>query len=96
MAATDRALVDGVPEMVEWVAHGLAMAEGISADRFSPDTHELRILARAEAMREPTNKMMFEGAYSCDCDCDGSAGFVPNHEIRRAWQAMIDAALGKQ
>lgn len=55
------------------------------------DAYRSQARAALEAMREPTEEMLAEWAFSTTGNTDWNS--VDDDQMRRAWRAMIDGAL---
>lgn len=62
---------------------------------FEQDREDCEEIARAvlQAIREPSEGMITEGAYTIPCGGGGEIGPPNERDALNCWQAMIDAAL---
>lgn len=84
-------------EMIERVARALAKSDGVDPDyrkcgigipKWERYVGEAR--AAIEAMREPTQEMLFDGQINL-----GAGGELDNENLKEVWGLMIDAALNE-
>ena len=88
--------------MIERVARAIYACRCRTAN-VSPDWDGMSVADRAqiklearvaiEAMREPTEEMLLAGWVRADAEWIGGARDLPQPEIARLWDALIDAAL---